>query len=76
MEEAEEPVFLESEPIVMKEQKEVEQYLAYEADEIVPMVKVAQEHGDAFDVIKGSLMSSGYNPVEVDKAIEKVKGMK
>lgn len=73
---AEEPVFLESEPIVIKEQKKNEEFLPYLADEIVSMVHVAKEHGDSFEVIKQSLVNSGYKPIEVDKAIEKAKLIK
>lgn len=69
---AEESIFLDSDPII-KEEEEPEQVLPYTADEIVHMVKVARQHGDSFEAIKQSLMSSGYNPVEVDKAIQRIK---
>ena len=62
----------ETEPATTKPSS-VEELLPYTADEIVPMVKVARQHGDSFDTIKSSLTSAGYNPSEVDKAIEKAK---
>ena len=46
--------------------------LPYTADEIVHIVRTAHEHGDSEDQIRHSLISSGYDPVEVDKAIKQV----
>lgn len=69
---AEEGIFLDSEPII-KEKKEGDQFLSSGVDDIAPMVEVARQHGDSFEVIKQSLMSSGYNPIEVDKAIQRIK---
>ncbi len=63
----------ETEPIVIEKTAPAEETLPYTADEIVPIVIVALQHGDSHATIKNSLISSGYNPVEVNKAVEKVK---
>jgi hypothetical protein len=44
----------------------------YKAEEIVHMVRVAADHGDSKEAIRDSLISSGYDPIEVDKAISQV----
>ena len=63
------PQVLKTEPAA----EEHEQFLSYGADEIIHIVKVARQHGDSFEAIKQSLMSSGYSPLEVDKAIQRIK---
>ena len=73
---AEEPAAVESRNDsghMIREENESEQFFSYGANELAPMIQVARQHGDSFDVIKQSLMSSGYNPLEVDKAIQRIE---
>jgi len=41
-------------------------------DEIIPMIELAQDHGDSIDQIRHSLSSSGYSNQDIDEAFSKL----
>lgn len=50
---------------------EISETMPDTAGQILPIVKVAMQHGDSPETIKHSLISSGYKAEEVEKAIKK-----